>query len=111
MSGAQKNQSQENYQTQSMCLRPRLGYRETAGRKQSSKGKVRGEDTEADSCGWEKGKKEIPKTRRQRRAEGPQVWDPRQSPARGQASPVATRAPGASAALTPWGLRRSLLAS
>ena len=35
MSGAQKNQSQENYQIQSMCLRPRLGYRETAGRKQS----------------------------------------------------------------------------
>ena len=61
-----------------------------------SKGEVRGEDTEADSCGWEKGKKEIPETRRQRRAEGPQVRDPRQSPARGQASPAATRAPGAS---------------
>ena len=31
-----------------------------------SKGKVRDEDTGADSCDWEKGKKEIPETRRQR---------------------------------------------
>lgn len=34
-SRAQKNQPQENHQTQSVCLRPRPGYIETAGRKQS----------------------------------------------------------------------------
>ena len=69
-----------------------------------SKGKVRDEDTEADSYDWEKGKKEIPETRRQRpwqRAPGlspvrdPRQRDPRQSPVRGQASPAATRAPDA----------------